>query len=234
MGFLARVLSFRRTTRNGARVEDVEVKPGGTSSVTLEQTGPPGDDSPPLDTDFAAGLDVEATGRGVAVGYADPKNAGQAAQGEKRFYSRDSSGDIQATIHLKGDGTIELRNASGSVTLQAAGDIEGENGGGSLKLSAGGDLEFQNGGGSLDFSSGGAVDVQAASMAVNASSSFKVDAGGASLEMAGGVCTINGAQIDAAGLITDGIGTALDSHTHIGSPSAPLGAVSPTGIPVPA
>ena len=59
----------------------------------------------------------------------------------------------------------------------------------------------------------------------NASGSFK-------LEVSGDF-TANGATITAAGEVINKLGIVLGTHVHVGSPTAPLGGVSPTGTPVP-
>ena len=68
--------------------------------------GPSGDDSPPLPEDRVIIIQVDGEGKYITSGVLC-KSQG-AEPGEKKLYSRDSSGDAQAVIYLKSDGTIEI------------------------------------------------------------------------------------------------------------------------------
>lgn len=124
MGGLAKILSFVRTTRNGAPVSDVKTDPGGGANVTAEHFGPAGDDSSPLPGDFVYLGGVPRTGGRAALGYLDPGNTPQAGAGEKRIYARDpNTGAVAVELWLKNDGSAVLTNAAGSLTLDAAGNV---------------------------------------------------------------------------------------------------------------
>jgi len=114
MGFIARVLSFLRVTRNDAEISDVKIDTGGGANKTVEHFSSPGDDSYPLKTDYVVTTGIQKSGGQAAVGYIDPINEPVAEEGEKRIYSRDSLGAIKAAILLKNDGSIEV---TGNVTL---------------------------------------------------------------------------------------------------------------------
>lgn len=76
---------------------------------------PSGDDSPPLPGDRILIFKVDGTGN-YAISGILTKSQG-AEPGEKKLYSRDSNGDVQAVIYLKGDGTIEINgNANFAVS----------------------------------------------------------------------------------------------------------------------
>lgn len=109
----AEVVGFER--RNG--IDEVRVDMGGKDVVTAEHYADAGSDCPPLVGDFAAIEDSSGTGTKQAVGYTDALNEGVAEPGEKRFYSRDTDGNIKATAWLKGDGTIVIENANATFSL---------------------------------------------------------------------------------------------------------------------
>ncbi len=141
MGRLAKILSFIRVTRNGAKVSDVKVDPGGGANVTVEHFAPPGDDSFPLNSDYVATMEIPRTGGEVAVGYVDPLNTPKANQGDKRVYARDAdTGAVVVEVWLKNDGTAVVSNDEGIFTLAPSGSIKGDNGSGSFELQAGGDF----------------------------------------------------------------------------------------------
>ena len=123
MGRLAKVMAIVRAVRNGGNVIDITANIGGNFNVTELHTSAPGDDSPPLPGDYVALLEVVGSGQGLAVGYMDPLNVGIADPGEKRIYSRDSSGVVTAFIHLSDDGGILMINASGIMSMAAGGDV---------------------------------------------------------------------------------------------------------------
>lgn len=121
-GRIAKILSFTRTVRNGARVSDVKVDPGGGANITAEHFAPAGDDSHPLNTDYSYAAPVENTGRRVIVGYLDPKNTPKAELGDKRIYGRDpSTGVAVVEVWLKNDGTAVISNGTGTMELQPNG-----------------------------------------------------------------------------------------------------------------
>ena len=141
-GKLAKLLSFVRTTRNDAIVSDVKVDTGGGYNLTGEHFSAPGEDAHPLPDDYVVMMPVQATGRTVAVGYADPNNPQVAEPGEKRIYARDSSGAVIVELWLKADGSAVLANAIGSITLSPDGSIVSTNGIGTITLEAGGDVNI--------------------------------------------------------------------------------------------
>ena len=156
MGRLAQVLSFFRTTRNGANFSDVKINPGGEANVTCEHFSSPGDDSHPLVNDYAVVQQIPRSGGEVVTGYNDPINTPKAEEGEKRIYGRDpTTGLVVNQFHLKNDGTIIASNDNGSITLQAdgttiitnsavtytiniSGSVRGDNGAGFFELLASG------------------------------------------------------------------------------------------------
>lgn len=123
MGLIGTLLRFVRGTVDDAEVSEATIDPGGDANLTAQHFGAPGDDSHPLAGDYVAVAESPGTGNVHVTGYLDPANAGQAAAGEKRLYSRDGDGAPIAVIWLKADGTIEIRNDNGSIELAAGGDV---------------------------------------------------------------------------------------------------------------
>lgn len=124
MGLIARVLSFIREVRpSGAQVSYAKFQAGSEPTLRGEHFAPPGDDSHPLPGDYCYSSRQRATGRWAVLGYLDARNAPEAEPGERRFYSRNADGEIQAVVWLKADGAIELSNAEGSILLQSGGTV---------------------------------------------------------------------------------------------------------------
>lgn len=123
MGLVAKVLSFVRTERNGAKITDVKLDPGGGANMTAEEYGPIGDDSQSLSGDYAVVVSVQGTGRGAVIGYLDPNAQQKAGPGERMLYSRASNGMAVAEIWLKSDGEVTTTNANGHVTLKPDGAV---------------------------------------------------------------------------------------------------------------
>jgi len=124
VGRIARLLSFLRTERNGAKVSDAKVDPGGNPNVTTEHFASAGDDAFPLDTDYVFISSIGKTGREVAVGYLDPINEPKALIGEKRIYGRDAATGLTVVeLELKNTGEAEMINANGHVRLQPDGEV---------------------------------------------------------------------------------------------------------------
>ena len=140
MGRLAKLLSFVRVTRNGAKLSDVKVNPGGGANITAEHFAPPGDDSHPLPGDYVALNTDSGSGRESAIGYLDPLNEPKAGPGDKRIYARDENGVLIVEVWLKSTGEATILNDSGAFTLSPAGSIKGNNSLGSFELAAGGDF----------------------------------------------------------------------------------------------
>ena len=124
MGRIAKILSFTRLTRNGAKVSDVKVDAGGGANVTAEHFSPAGDDSQPLTTDYSFVEPTERNGGAVVVDYLDPLNEPKAQPGDKRIYARDpDTGAAVVELWLKNDGSMIASNALGSLGLLANGNI---------------------------------------------------------------------------------------------------------------
>ena len=126
MGLIVKILSFaRRIKSNGVKLSEVKGDDGGGNVRTAEHYGPVGDDSVPLLTDKAIGVEIPRTGGIAIVGYLDPLNDTVAQAGEKRVFARDpDSGGIVCNIYLKNDGSIIGANDNGSFELEAGGDFK--------------------------------------------------------------------------------------------------------------
>lgn len=80
---------------------------------TCRMFGPAGDDSPPLKDERIVIVQVDGTGRFVAVGALSISQG--AKPGEKILYSRDENGELKAVLSLLQDGKVKL---------ETPGDIE--------------------------------------------------------------------------------------------------------------
>ena len=124
MGRVAKILSFLRLTRNGAKVSDVKTDTGGGVNITAEHFADAGDDSFPLTTDYALNIDVPGSGNEATVGYLDPINTPKAEAGDKRIYARDAStGAVVVEVWLKSDSSAIISNSNGAIELQADGTV---------------------------------------------------------------------------------------------------------------
>ena len=124
MGLIARVKSFTRRIAGGAKLSDVKVDPGGGANITGEHFADSGDDSHPLDSDYAAAMPIRRSGGAVVVGYADPINTPKAAAGEKRIYGRNAAGAAVNEVWLKADSSVIISNALGAIELKADGSVD--------------------------------------------------------------------------------------------------------------
>jgi hypothetical protein len=140
MGRIAKLLSFFRTERNGAKISEAQVDPGGGANITAQHFANPGDDSQPLPGDFVALATSSGTGRENAVGYLDPLSERKALKGEKRIYARDANGAPVAEVWLKNTGDVEVANADATFTLSIGGSLKGQNGAGFFELTPSGDF----------------------------------------------------------------------------------------------
>lgn len=198
MGLISKVLSYTRIAdRFGAKVSDVKHDPGGGANETGEHFQAANQDAVPLPGDYLLTVSVQRTGGEVVVGFIDPNQEQTAEPGESRTYARDSSGAEVVQLYLKKDGSAELVNDSGSVSLSPDGRILAANGGGFIDLTAGGTVNIN----------------------------------GATIDPAGNITTpttVSAAQVTAPSVVAGG--KELAGHKHIGSPSAPSGPVSDTGV----
>ncbi len=201
-GVIATVLSTERKKRNGAQVTDVKSDSGGEHILTPEHFSPAGDDSLPLPGDSLGGIPVQGSGRSIVSGYVDPINPGVAKPGEVRRYSRDDEGTVQATFHLRKDGSVEVQSVVGfaSMVLGKDGSITGVNSQGSFTLDAQGGFKITNAGATLELGALGTFSL------TNLFGTFLLGLSGD--------FSINGAQITNIGDIISALGKSLSFHTH--------------------
>jgi len=127
MGRITKLLSFLRTSKNGAKYSETKINKTAGDNITTEHFSDIGDDSFPLANDYVAIVEIPRTGGSIAVGYIDPKNAQKSNAGDKRIYSRDSNGNEIAQIWLKNDGTIISENSKSKIEQLPNGNIISEN-----------------------------------------------------------------------------------------------------------
>lgn len=113
------VIDTTRTTNEGVQITETRVDTGGGNVVTADHFEAAGDDSLPLPGDYAALADGTGKGAVEALGYHDGKNAGKAAPGERRIYSRKLDGTVVLELWFKGDGRLEINGLvnGGSIVL---------------------------------------------------------------------------------------------------------------------
>lgn len=138
MGVIGRLLSFVRAERNGAKLSDAKTQTTGGYVVTAAHASSAGDDSQPLPNDYVLLIEVQQTGRTVTAGYVDTANAGKAAAGEKRLYSRTTGGAPIAELWLKNEGTVTASNDAVTLTLSPDGAASLSNAAGGITLGADG------------------------------------------------------------------------------------------------
>lgn len=143
MGLISTVLSYARiASRSGAKVSDVKHDPGGGANETGEHFQAANQDAVPLPGDYLLTVSVQRTGGEAVVGFIDPNQEQTAEPGEYRAYARDADGAQVVQLHLKADGSAELSNDSGSVTLAASGQVKAQNVAGFIDLTAGGTVNI--------------------------------------------------------------------------------------------
>ena len=125
MGLIALVKSFTRVVVDGVRSSDVKVDPGGGANITGKHFADAGDDSHPLDTDYALLVKNRQSGGYSPVGYAEPINDPVSGPGEERKYGRDPSTGLAVNqVWLKSDGSVIISNALGAIELKADGSVD--------------------------------------------------------------------------------------------------------------
>lgn len=110
-GRLGKVSHSERTTKDGVPVVVVFVELGDDNSselVSSELLCEPGVDALPLPGDEVMIEEAEGRGETSVNAFADPKNAGKAADGERRTYARDAAGNVVCEVWQKADGTIAI------------------------------------------------------------------------------------------------------------------------------
>jgi hypothetical protein len=119
MGRLAVVVSTKRLVVEGSQVVELVVDTGGGNTVTVDHFDGAGEDALPLPGDLIALEEGDGAGNLLAVAYHDSKNAGTAAEGERRTYARGPDGAVVAEIWAKGSGDIKIRSikAGGKIDL---------------------------------------------------------------------------------------------------------------------
>lgn len=125
MGMIGKVLSYvyAKLGESEDAVADIKFNPGGGANQTTWHAEPANQTSQPLAGDFVVVMPIPGEGKTVAVAFIDPKNPQDIAAGEHKTYSRDETGAIKCSVHLKADGTITINNDAGSFEMQAGGNV---------------------------------------------------------------------------------------------------------------
>lgn len=188
-------LDIRKNRDGGADVRLLQVQMVGDDVQTVQYMPMAGDDSPPQVGDKVAIIPIGPAFQ-VAVGVQDSVTP-SAAAGERLLYSRDASGALIASVHLKKNGAILISNALASVVLNANGsiDIAGVLGTGELKTDGSWDLN-------------GVLMDLLGNMTVPGNLGVGGSIGGGGVSMDGGTLTADAVE-------TSG-GIDLDTHKHGG------------------
>lgn len=121
MGQQGEVKGFERRTEQGSANDYVKVDTGGGDTDEAQHFNPPGEDSPPIDGDFAM-LEEHEDGTKQVVGYHDTKSEQKSARGEKRFYSRTEQGQKIAEMYMShGELLIEVLDPNVPVRFKTSG-----------------------------------------------------------------------------------------------------------------
>lgn len=126
MGRIGLLLSFARRVTEGVNVSDCKVDFGDGDTALAEYYAPPGYDPHPLPGDFVFCVPGPGGGRYYALGFVDPKIAGESAAGETLIYSRTAPGVIAAKLLLKANGSAVMTLgglAAKVVEFTADGDV---------------------------------------------------------------------------------------------------------------
>lgn len=145
MGLLSILKEFLRSSDQGTPTPEGKFDPGDGDVTTAGHFTPPGTDAQPLPGDLAYLGDDQGRGNLQALGWQDTKNAGVAGAGEHRIYARSPAGTVVAEIWAKADGSILVRSvlASSSVELGADGSLELANATGAVTIDASGNVTFK-------------------------------------------------------------------------------------------
>jgi hypothetical protein len=141
MGRIAVVLDVEATTDEGEYNNEIKIDLSDGDVILSPVFAPAGDDSPPLDNDYALTVSVPTENHEAVIGYLDTDNQNQAGRGEKRLYARDSGGTIVATVWIYNDGRVRIENNNGSIELAANGSSRLENSSGYLELGSDGTMD---------------------------------------------------------------------------------------------
>lgn len=133
----------------------IKLDSGGGNIIIGEHYQPVGDDCKPLKTDFLYSSPGMITGSEIVLGFVDLINESKSDEGEKRIYSRKSSGESVAEVWLKKNGDISIKNNNAEILLKENGEINANNNSGFFKLETSG--VFNANGATID--SGGNMSV---------------------------------------------------------------------------
>ena len=120
MGLIATALDYITNAK-------IKVQAKGKNALTATHFSSPGDDANPLPSDKVVIVSTGKSGGVAAVGYIDSKNPDKSESGEKRFYSRDSDGNVVAEVWMHNDGRIGIITDSdinlNGVTIDRQGNV---------------------------------------------------------------------------------------------------------------
>ena len=122
MGRIGVIKDWLKKVRGNASVRRVKADTGGNYTATGDVYQPAGDDAAPLLSDYVI-MVKGVNGQYHAVGFLDPKNANIAEPGGRRIYARNASGSEVASVYVKPDGEVEIKNALGNFKMLPTGVV---------------------------------------------------------------------------------------------------------------
>lgn len=162
MGLIGSLKQFIRETLNGRYYSESKIDTGGERNYTCEHYASINDDCYPVEEDDVVVVEIEGTGRHVAVGYIDYINEPKSQKGERRVYGRDEAGVDISHLWLKNNKDIEITNAVGTAQILSTGQIQLSNDAVSATLAPSGQAEVVNGAGYIKLLANGSVDINGA------------------------------------------------------------------------
>jgi hypothetical protein len=123
VGRVAEVIDSTRVEDEGAKLTEVTIDGGGGNNFTAQLSLPPGEDSLPLDGDYAFIDESDDATETYAAGFFDPKLEPKAEKGEKRLFARSALGVVVGEVFFKRDGTVTIKNQGGTWEMAPNGDV---------------------------------------------------------------------------------------------------------------
>ncbi len=142
MGRLGNILEISSVDKEGVKTVEVRIEIAANHIITPAQFLAPGVDAKPLKTDMAVTTSVPGNDKHAVVGYLNAADVDLSKPGEIGLYSRNALGARVATVYLKKDGTIEMENLTGKVTMSPSLGLTIQNGPGSIIISPAGSVSI--------------------------------------------------------------------------------------------
>lgn len=124
MGQQGQVVGFERRVEGDSQNAYTKIDAGGGDVEEVQHLEAPGEDSPPIDGDFAAVEELGRSGSKHAVAYHDPKSPPRAQRGEKRLYCRTETGELVAELWMQhGEFHVEIFKTDVPFVIKSPGKV---------------------------------------------------------------------------------------------------------------